>query len=558
MRRLWINIPTRNNSVFCQCHQLPTPRILRIDLRSQRYTTGAATMACESSNSSINNNNNNNTMSTFTNNTTRRHINSNNKHRSIGNDFLEYLTNAERATGATTPLRQRINTDERRSVAPNSCSKKDKASALSDFYRSLATQDIDSIWPKYSYLYHYQYHKYLTRRNFRQLFLSAIRSRSTQRNLHRLLVLIDDMKERGMQLKCNEYDALMHWIGGRTVPVKKSHHLTEALALFDEMQQQRAIQPSLVTYNTLIHIASQVSDIRMAQRLYHDMIAHEIQPDAYTYATLLRSMGRMRDVDGMEQMLEQLQSMQHVANNTIIWNAALSGYAASGRIDDVKTMFTKMYNSLQQHNNNNNITTEKPQQNLELEDEGKEQGEKKAPIADFQSFRIYIEALLSQDEQEEAVQILEDMIQHDIEPIAVIYNNLFRSFMNEDREEEEEDNKPNDKNDLMMDETKRTQLATVKKLYQSMMELNVAPNSDTMYTLVSALLDLGDTKLALETFVQLNKKTATMEAVKDHAAMTDHDTVAMLAQRRFALDTTKPSKLEPNQELLERLGKIVK
>ncbi|KAI7857781.1 hypothetical protein BDC45DRAFT_500652 [Circinella umbellata] len=552
MRRLWISTPTRSNTGFCQCNQLAIPRIPRIDIRSQRYTMAAATMACE------NNNKNNNTMSEITNNTTSARRNTS-KHRSTSTDFLEYLTKADRPSTAEYQQQERHlfhNNSNDRSVTSTMSAKKDRAAALSDFYRSLATQDIDSIWPKYSYLYHHQYHKNLTRRNFRQLFLSAIRSRSTQRNLQRLLVLIDDMKERGMQLKCNEYDALMHWIGGRTVPVKKSHHLTEALALFDEMQQQ-TIQPSLVTYNTLIHIASQVSDIRMAQRLYHDMIAHDIKPDAYTYATLLSSMGKMRDVDGMEQMFEQLQKMQHVANNTIIWNAVLSGYAASDRIDEAKKMFGEMYNSLKQNKRYNNTAKEQQQQQNGAEEE--KEKERKAPVADTQSFRIYIEALLSQGEQDTAIQVLEDMTRYDLEPIAAIYNQLFRSFMNEEAVEEDDNGSHRNNDGLILDEEAQTKLNTVKKLQQSMNELNVPPNSETMYTLVSALLDLGDTNLALETFVRLNRNMSNDAAVnKARLTLNTHDTIALLTQRRFELDTTKPNKLEPNQELLERLGKIVK
>ncbi|KAI8145769.1 hypothetical protein BJV82DRAFT_576788 [Fennellomyces sp. T-0311] len=455
----------------------------------------AATMVCDMSASDNNNNGKRRT----------------NEYRAARNDFLNHLTTKTENVSETRDLR--------------SSPKRDKASALSDFYRLLATQDIESIWPKYSYLYHNQYHKNLTRRNFRQLFLSTIRSRSTQRNLHRLLVLVDDMKECGMQLKNNEYDALMHWIGGRTVPNKKFHHLTEALALFDEMQQQNTVQPSLITYNTLIHIASQVSDIRMAQRLYHDMIAHDIQPDVYTYATLISGMGKMGDIDGLAQMLEQLQEINHVANNTIVWNAALSGYSANGMTDKVKSMFMEMHNALQSAHRHSQ------QQNDRFE----------APPADTDSFRIYIEVLLSEGDRDGAVNALDDMIQHDVEPIAAVYNALFRSFMSNDSEEP-----------IDLDDTQTDDLETVKRLYKSMLKLNITPNSDTMYTLVSALLDLGDTNLALETFVQLNKKSEDIKEVQDS------DTVAALTRRRFEIDTVSPTKLEPNHELLERLGKIVK
>ncbi|KAF7731828.1 hypothetical protein EC973_008343 [Apophysomyces ossiformis] len=394
-----------------------------------------------------------------------------------------------------------------------------KLALLAEFQKALATQDIDRIWPIYSTFYRYNYLHYLTRRNFRQLFIYTTRGRASQKNLHRLLALMDDMKMLQMPLRLSEYNVLMNWVGGRAMTRKQLHHLTNAFGLFDELGK-RQIQPDVVTYNTLIHIASQVSDMRTAQRLYHDMVARGIRPDAYTYSTLIHSMGKMGDIPSIERLLVQLRE-NDAANNTITWNAVLASYAHNGVYDKAESMFNQMVGALPRWRRRRK-EKKKPFQDT--------------PPADVESFRTMIAMRLRHGQLTEAMEDLERMLQLDIQPMAAVYNSFFSYFMDSSKS---------------LGEQRASHLTTLRQLYTSMQQTKTAPNSDTMYTLVSALLDLGDTKFALETFVKLSNESVKTEDLSMSGP------VATLTQRRFRSARTLPARIEPNQILMDRLTSLV-
>ncbi|KAG0171247.1 hypothetical protein DFQ28_001120 [Apophysomyces sp. BC1034] len=506
MRRLWHRFNALSSQRICIFCRGAEDRWLRwvgtqhTTLRVAR-THSAAALVCETATSVSDNNNN-----------TEGGLSGSR----LAPDIVEYLKKG------TVDLRP---PSTNRPVAVRS-----KLALLSEFHKSLATQDIDRIWPLYSTLYRHNYLHYLTRRNFHQLFVYTARGRANHKNLRRMLALMDDMKVLGTPLRLSEYNMLMNWVGGRSMVRKQSHHLTTALGIFDEMAKHQ-IQPDLVSYNTLIHIASQVSDMRTAQRLYHDMVAHGIRPDAYTYSTLIHSMGKMGDVPSIERLLIQIRE-SGVANNTITWNAVMASYAHNGVLDKAESMFGQMCDALAQWRRPARRRRTKGRESTDPHE---------TPVADVESFRTLITMRLRQGRLAEAMDGLGQMVHHDIKPIAAIYNALFAFFMTTDRSPPPEEA-----------EARRTSdLRTVRQLYASMQQTKTTPNSDTMYTLVSALLDLGDTKFALETFVKLSNETLRTDDLNMSSP------VATLTRHRFRTTKTIPTRIEPNQILMDRLTNLV-
>lgn len=403
-----------------------------------------------------------------------------------------------------------------------------KATVLANFYRVLSTQDIDRIWPVYTYLYNNSHLDHLTRKNYHNLFVYTIRSRSCQKNLHRLLALVDDMRRQGHFLRLNEYNALIHWVGGKTVPQKRAHHLLDALKLFDEMQQpylveqgekvpKEPIQPDVTTFNSLIYIATQLSDLRTAQKFYYDMVSRGLTPNQYTYSTLLHAMGKTGDIDGLDQMLKGIKG--NLANTTVIWNVVMSGYADNGLVDRACTMFDQMVEQCRKKRKKDTV-----------------------PRADGQSFRIYIDLMVHNNKQPKALMALNEMNKLGIKPTVAIYNTLFSSFMKTDQYPEEDDM-----------ELQQSQIEIIQQLYQNMKDIQVKPNSETMYTLVSAFLDLGDTRSALEAFVTLSSNTPVIATNVNLQT----SCIATLAKERLLVDNQTPLKIEPSPELLDRLNHIV-
>ncbi|KAI8641831.1 hypothetical protein BD408DRAFT_417478 [Parasitella parasitica] len=425
--------------------------------------------------------------------------------------------------------------------------RRNKAIVMADFYRSLSTQDIDQIWPLYTYLYNNDYLNCLTRKNYQTLFLYTIRSRATTKNLHRLNALVDDMKRQGHFLRLSEYNSLINWIGGKTVKRKQPHHLIDTLQLLDEMQQSYiideatgkkiekvAIQPDLSTFNSLIHIAAQLLDLRTAQKLYHDMISRALQPDHYTYSTLLHAMGKMGDVDGIDRMFDEAKSngSKKLLDTSAIWNVVMAGYACNGFSDRACDLFEQM------------LKNGKRKQ--------KRSPKKAGPVVDGESFRIYIDLMVHDGRRSEAIAALYSMKDVKVQPNISIYNALFSSFMSPTPRFEAEVDVSNfdDKEDL----ERKANIDALDKLYQHMKDIQVKPNSKTMYTLVSAFLDLGDTKSALEAFVFLSTVSKTTEKLSIRTC-----SVARLSKNRLLKMKNKweASTVEPNPELIERLNCIL-
>lgn len=431
-----------------------------------------------------------------------------------------------------------------------------KPALLADFYRSLSTQDIDRIWPLYTYLYSNDLLSTLTRKNFHNIFLYTIRARASQKNLHRLTALTDDMRKRGFHLRLNEYNSLIHWVGGKTVPNLHPHHLLDALKIFEDMQKPEIVdeqgqittkdpvQPSIVTFNTLIDIAVQLSDIRTAQKLYHDMVSRNLQPDVYTYSTLLHSMGKMGDVSGMDHMLKDIRNngLNTMAKNTAIWNVVMSGYACNGFKDRTYAMFEQMSEAYSKEQKRPKLTKKKHHK-TKVESTA---ALKQVPITDAESYRIYIDLMVHDNRRDEAIRILYNMDKLGIKPTITIYNTLFGSFMRPAKFHLYDE----------VDPDKEEKINSIQQLYKSMKDIQVKPNSETMYTLVSAFLDLGDTKSALETFVSLSNTSLKLTTPPTRKSI-QSNSVATLAKERLLLANKDPSRIEPCQELLDRLNSVV-
>ncbi|KAG1152015.1 hypothetical protein G6F37_002394 [Rhizopus arrhizus] len=426
---------------------------------------------------------------------------------------------------------------------------------LADFYRALATQNIERIWPLYTYLYDNSLLDTLTKQNYYQLLTYSTRARATHTNYYRLLALVDDMKEHGIPLRLTDYNSLISWIGGRPVPLIKPRHLKEAMDVFEEMQEsdhlnakgeiirKEPIRPSVETFNTLIAIASRVPDFRTAQKLYRDMISRGLRPDVYTYSTLIGLVGKIGDTRGIEDLLNDVRKnltrdqLRHVE----LWNSIMSAYACNGLYDKVNELLEQMKVRNNKHARNKPYGVKKTKK-----------WERGIPAPDAESYRIYIDMMIRQGEPfDKTLDKFYEMKSRSIIPIIQTYNSLFRSLMNPIEKFPDLVSKKNPerfKNRVLL-----------KKLYLSFKRdlAQVEPNSETLYTLVSAFLDLEDTKTALEVFVFLsNYKKSAIPTPKTEKSI-QYSAVAILAKEKHAISTNNPTKMEPSKELLDRLTAIV-
>ncbi|KAI8967083.1 hypothetical protein BDF20DRAFT_840480 [Mycotypha africana] len=462
-----------------------------------------------------------------------------------------------------------------------------KAKLLANFQRALASTNMDLIWPIYDELYDYGFLQCVSRRVFHYLIKYTINSRATSKNLNRFKTIVEDMLTHGHHLTVSEYNALIHWVGGHTVPQRRPQHFTEAMKIFDEMQQpyvilnvqhqsslgtgierkiaKEPVGPNAGTFNTLINIAAQISDVKAAQKLYHDMVSRGIPPDTLTYSTLIKALGKIGDVDGIDYLLQRItdQHDEDLIRTTYIWNTIIAGYAFNGLPERAYELFHKMKEvnrvqlSLRGQQNQRHPNKGKRKRGQQQQQQQRCSKKKGIPKADFETFRIYIDLLLQDGKREEAVSTLFTMQPHfNVKPTVKIYNSLFKSFMqNEALVSSEDDIDDCDKRSFVIDKQYQLDLEKVHQIYQHMVKNQVKPNSETLYTLVSALLDLGDTQNALTLFMNITKKQEEQQTSNDNV---DATSVKILTSQIIRLQEQKsqPSSLRINPLLFARIRRL--
>jgi pentatricopeptide repeat protein len=234
-------------------------------------------------------------------------------------------------------------------------------------------------------------------------------------------------------------------------------------------------------------------------------------------------MGKTGDVHGIDHMLREIKEngLGHLVNNNIIWNTTMAGYACNGLRDKGYRMFEQMMKVLDDRH-------------ADKKTKKKKKKRKGIPAADAESFRIYMDMLIFDGKRQDAIDSLDVMIKMGVKPNITIYNTLYGSFLKKPHEWVEDN-----------------EIELLQKLYSSMKKIKAKPNSETMYTLVSAFLDLGDTKSALESFVYLSNiiETKPTKDVQSHS-------VALLTKERYR-SIKDPTHIEPSRELLDRLNRVV-
>ncbi|CAO3601337.1 unnamed protein product [Absidia cylindrospora] len=407
--------------------------------------------------------------------------------------------NQDTSTTAST-LQQQQQQQQQQHDRPSSTPAIATSGILSQFYRGLATQNIEQLWPLYSTMYQHHLHTRLTRNNYRQLVQVTARSPKTQRNLHCLLAVMEDMQTLRIPLRLSDYNIIMAWVGGATVPERRPRHLTDALAWLTTMEQQTSpvIEPNVVTYNTLIHTASQANDILTAQRLYHAMLAKGIDADAYTYTTLLHSMATMGDIQGVQDMVTRLQRKgldTTLLHSTVTWNMLLDCYYSAESTSTISTpTMDEDGMEIVEDKVDNDMYQSKADTMFHAMVDALNDPQQQTPSADPITFQIRMDYLLGQQQRDDAIRLLLDtMPQHHIQPTITMYNKLFASFLI--KEEDDDDST------TAVTASSQQQL---RQLYTSLLQQpEQLPTSDTLYTLINALLDHHNTTLALEAFVHL-------------------------------------------------------
>ncbi len=104
-------------------------------------------------------------------------------------------------------------------------------------------------------------------------------------------------------------------------------------------------RPDLTVYNISIFNAFRMNDARTAWKLYEALRADDLQPDSYTFATLIKGAKHRHDWDGIEQVTHDMHALGVKPNLWLVTEMLHTSYiyAHSKRRNSVFRDMTKIY-----------------------------------------------------------------------------------------------------------------------------------------------------------------------------------------------------------------------
>jgi pentatricopeptide repeat protein len=234
------------------------------------------------------------------------------------------------------------------------------------------------------------------------------------------LQLIKDMRQAGVEIDCVVYNTAL----ATCVAADK---MEKARDLLEDMKSSEGVA-DVITYNTLMKGYAKTGQMDQCFELFNSLKASSIQPSQVTYGILLD--GLIND-NQLERAAEVFSTMNEegCAMNTVLFTTLMKGFARAGEVDRAMQVYEQM----------------RGVRNM---------------LPDLITFSILIKANCDADRLEEALKLLEAMLQLGLKPDEVVFNNLLTGC------------------------AKQSNVELGKRLYADMIATGVRPSNATFSILI--------------------------------------------------------------------------
>eukprot|EP01018_Ginkgo_biloba_P001839 Gb_27521 [translate_table: standard] len=113
-------------------------------------------------------------------------------------------------------------------------------------------------------------------------------------------------------------------------------HAEEALTLFYEMQQA-GIQPDQFTFASVLPACGSLASLRQGKEIHEEIIRSGFQSVVYLANTLVDMYAKCRSIEDARNVFDEMPQ-----RNVFSWNAMIAGYAQNGHVDKASKIFQKM------------------------------------------------------------------------------------------------------------------------------------------------------------------------------------------------------------------------
>lgn len=122
------------------------------------------------------------------------------------------------------------------------------------------------------------------------------------------------------------------------------------------MKKEYGVLPNLRCWNIVLHAYIRVDDLYGATETFRSMLKSGLEPDEYSYATLLTSYAKRGDIDGVIEVLDLAKTRGAMKPTTYMLNCMILALARNSEIDGALKVLDQTVEAVQQDKANGPLT----------------------------------------------------------------------------------------------------------------------------------------------------------------------------------------------------------
>mmetsp|Transcript_32866 Transcript_32866/g.52425 ORF Transcript_32866/g.52425 Transcript_32866/m.52425 type:complete len:634 (+) Transcript_32866:123-2024(+) len=213
---------------------------------------------------------------------------------------------------------------------------------------------------------------------------NMVRYASLHGDWHLSVKLIEEMRDSNIEMDSVIYNTCL----ATCVSAEK---VEQAKQILDVMEDAEGVA-DVITYNTLMKGFAKSGHMDECYALFEALSKRSISPSQVTYGILLDGFINANQLEKAAQVFEKMRE-EHVPMNTVLYTTLIKGFARAGEVDQAMKVYEQMRSE-------------------------------RSMLPDLIAFSILIKANSDADRLEEALKLLESMLEQGLRPDEVIFNNL--------------------------------------------------------------------------------------------------------------------------------------
>eukprot|EP00916_Digyalum_oweni_P002514 GHVL01004617.1.p1 GENE.GHVL01004617.1~~GHVL01004617.1.p1 ORF type:complete len:839 (+),score=78.88 GHVL01004617.1:104-2620(+) len=240
----------------------------------------------------------------------------------------------------------------------------------------------------------------------------------------RLMAKLGKSSVKSLRESAKLHEVLFNSMLDACVALKDLGRLREVF----QMMKDQGVQPTAVTYGTLIKAFGQAGDLSMCFKIWDEMKRRNISPTSVTFGCLMDACVNNGEMDRTMEVFEAMQQDNSIVVNTILYTTLIKGFAKLKQVDKAMAIYENMrkekiacnsvtFNSLLDACARKND----PRMHSVLADM-----KNAGVVPDLITYSILIKANCEANCMDQAFLLFQKMKEHNFVPDEIVYNSLLK------------------------------------------------------------------------------------------------------------------------------------